>query len=111
MQIEFTPVRTDTRLALERHGDCLIVNGERFDFAPLPEGAELPAEAIESDWFTGVVRRVNGVLHLAVRLPHGADAPDETLFPQPVMALKDGPVGTPPYSKTDTAKEAQHEQD
>ena len=111
MRLEFTPSRMKEEVVLERRGDSLVINGEAFDFAPLPEGAELSAEAIESDWFTGVVRREGGVLHLSVRLPHGAHAPGETLFPAPVIMSQDGPVPTPPYDSNDNNEEAQNGQD
>jgi hypothetical protein len=42
-------------------------------------------------------------LHLALVLPHGAEAPDETLFPAPITA-QDGAVPLPPFEKeTDDA--------
>ncbi|HCI1794214.1 TPA: hypothetical protein NOE57_006458, partial [Pseudomonas aeruginosa] len=33
---------SDERLSLSRAGDVLTVNGQAFDFTPLPEGGELP---------------------------------------------------------------------
>lgn len=111
MRLDFTPSRMNETVRLERRGDSLVINGEAFDFTPLPEGAELSAEAIESDWFTGVVRREKGVLHLSVRLPHGASAPKETLFPEPVIMSDDGPIPTPPYGAQDSTEEAHNEQD
>ncbi|MEE1706884.1 hypothetical protein [Pseudomonas aeruginosa] len=35
---------SDEHLMLSRAGDVLTVNGQAFDFTPLPEGGELPAE-------------------------------------------------------------------
>lgn len=98
MHITFSPMRHDDRLDLTRKGDALIVNGEVFDFAPLPEGASLPAAAIASRWFAGPVHRIGGTLHLALLLPHGMPAPGETLFPAPVSAAQDGPIALPPYT-------------
>jgi hypothetical protein len=99
MQITLSPARRDARLDLSRNGDTLTINGEAFDFSPLPEGATLPAEAIASDWFAGPVERVDGELHLTLVLPHGADAPQETLFPAPLTLTGDGPVTLPSYEK------------
>jgi hypothetical protein len=88
-------MRHDATLELARLGDTLVVNGEVFDFAPLPEGGLLPAEAIASAWFSGPVQRLGGALHLSLVLPHGADAPDALRFPQPVLADSDGPITLP----------------
>jgi hypothetical protein len=97
MQITLSPTRRDTPLTLSRQGDALTINGEVFDFAPLPEGATLPREAIASDWFAGPVERVDGALRLSLVLPHGANAPQETLFPAPLILTGDGSVTLPPY--------------
>ncbi|MEC6486209.1 hypothetical protein VXS82_22890, partial [Pseudomonas aeruginosa] len=53
---------SDEHLMLSRTGDVLTVNGQSFDFTPLPEGGELPAEAIGSEWFAGPVVRREGRL-------------------------------------------------
>lgn len=100
MQITFSPVRSDETLILARRDDALLINGEVFDFAPLPEGGTLPADAVESAWFVGPVRRVGGGLHLTVMLPHGADAPSEALFPVPVIVEEDGPIPLPGLAQT-----------
>ncbi|HBO1688137.1 TPA: hypothetical protein L4F78_006352, partial [Pseudomonas aeruginosa] len=55
---------SDERLSLSRDGDVLIVNGQVFDFTPLPDGGELPAEAIGSEWFAGPALRRAGGLEL-----------------------------------------------
>jgi len=96
MQIILSPQNRDDRLTLERKGDVLTVNGEAFDFGPLPEGGTLPAAAIASAWFAGPVTRIGGVLHLTLILPHGHNAPEATRFPVPVTA-GDGPVALPAY--------------
>lgn len=98
MIIYLSPVRMDEELMVDREGDLLYVNGEVFDFGPLLEGATLPAEAISSKWFSGQVDRIGGELHLTLILPHGADAPEETRFPQPVVLTDDGTLELPPPS-------------
>ena len=109
MKIGFTPVRRDDRLELQRAGDVLILNGETFDFGPLPEGAILPAEAIDSDWFVGSVERIEGELHLTLLLPHGPHAPNATRFPAPLKVESDGPVVVPPWAEP--AKEDDNAED
>jgi hypothetical protein len=98
MKLTLSPTRRDERLSLIRTGDTLILNGEAFDFSELPDGATLPAKAIDSDWFYGPVERVGDVLHVALILPHGANAPQETLFPPALTLTNNGPVALPIHS-------------
>jgi hypothetical protein len=96
LHITFSPMRHDDALTLERKGDALVVNGEVFDFAPLPEWGSLPASAIDCPWFAGPVQRVKGVLHMEMILPHGMPAPAKTLFPDAISVTKNGPITLPP---------------
>ncbi|ELY1833463.1 hypothetical protein [Pseudomonas aeruginosa] len=92
----FAPLpRRDERLSLSRAGDVLTVNGQAFDFTPLPEGGELPAEAIGSEWFAGPVVRRNGRLELSLRFPLADDASTAARFPEPLLIDTDGPVELP----------------
>ncbi|HBW09466.1 MAG: hypothetical protein JL55_18945 [Pseudomonas sp. BICA1-14] len=95
MHITLSPVRLDETLAANRAGDVLTLNGEAFDFGPLPEGGTLPAEAIASDWIIGPVSRIDGELHLTLRLPHGPNPSRAVAFPEPLTVLEDGPVPLP----------------
>lgn len=98
MLINFSPRRMDIdNFLLDVEGDILYVNGEDFDFGPLNEGDSLPASAVDSPWFDGTITRTNGVIVLTVVLPHGANAPEERRFPQPINTAEDGPVELPPY--------------
>jgi hypothetical protein len=75
-----------------------------MDFGPLPAGATLPRAAIDSPWIAGdVTRDLAGVLTVPLILPHGANAPEETLFPQPIDAV-DGPVNFPAYEVENAEK-------
>ncbi|MNQ55091.1 hypothetical protein D3C85_691730 [compost metagenome] len=95
MHINLSPVRTDETLTVTRAGDVLTINGQPFDFTQLPEGATLPAEAIASDHFAGPVERIDGVLHLCLRLPHGPNPSHAVAFPGPISVTADGPVALP----------------
>ena len=95
MQITLTPQRRADTLTLMRSGDVLTINGDAFDFAAIPEGGTLPRDAVACDWLAGDVTRSGGVLHLTLILPHGADAPQATLFPAPITLTGDGPVTLP----------------
>lgn len=95
MKITLSPVRMDETLTGTVTGDALTLNGEAFDFTQLPEGGTLPAEAIASDWITGPVSRIDGELHLTLRLPHGPNPSRAVAFPEPVTVTADGPIPLP----------------
>ena len=95
MQINLSPVRLDETLTVSCAGGVLTINGTPFDFNQLPEGATLPADAINSEHFVGPVERINGEVHLTLRLPHGANPSREVAFPQPITVTADGPVMLP----------------
>ena len=95
MHITLSPVRLDETLTATRSGDVLTLNGQAFDFGPLPEGATLPAEAIDSEWIVGPVSRIDGELHLTLRLPHGPNPSREVAFPEPIHVTEDGPIALP----------------
>lgn len=95
MHITLSPVRLDETLTAIRAGDVLTLNGAAFDFGPLPEGATLPAEAIDSEWVVGPVSRIDGELHLTLRLPHGPNPSEAVAFPAPIIVVGDGPVPLP----------------
>jgi hypothetical protein len=97
MQITLSPIRHDTALTLHRAGDVLTLNGVAYDLSGIPEGATLPRDAVACDWLASDIERIGGVLHLTLLLPHGADAPEATRFPAPLVLTGDGPVELPPY--------------
>lgn len=103
MHIRFSPQRHDTPLSLSRKGDTLSINDVAYDFSPLPEGAVLPRAAVACDLLASDVTRIGGVLQLTLLLPHGANAPPETLFPAPLDLLTDGPARLPPHDAEVTA--------
>lgn len=96
MRINLTPMRRDDLLELSVSGDALTVNGELFDFAPIPEGAALPRVAVACPWLASDVERSGGKIALTLILPHGTNAPEETLFPA-AIDVDDGPVTLPSY--------------
>ncbi|MDH1236571.1 hypothetical protein [Stutzerimonas stutzeri] len=95
MHITLSPVRLDETLTATRSGDVLTLNGQTFDFGPLPEGATLPAEAIDSEWIVGPVSRIDGELHLTLRLPHGPNPSQAVAFPEPIHVTEDGAIPLP----------------
>lgn len=95
MRIKLSPQRLDATLGASVAGDVITLNGESFDFGPLPDGATLPAEAIDSDWIIGPVSRISGELHFTLRLPHGPNPSQAVAFPEPVTVTQDGPIPLP----------------
>jgi hypothetical protein len=113
MIVSFSPVLKEEKLKVEVSGDTITVNGEVFDFSPLPEGATLPNSAIESKWIVGDVTRKNGVINLMIVLPHGLNAPESTRFALPIFVFKDGPLTLPVYDivvKEEKSEEVMHEE-
>lgn len=95
MIIKLSPVRDENPINVSLTGDALTINGEVFDFTQLPEGATLPAASINSEHFVGPVGRINGELHLTLRLPHGPNPSLAVAFPEPIHVTQDGPVALP----------------
>jgi hypothetical protein len=106
MIITLSPFRAETPLTLHRAGDTLTMNGEAFDLSGIPEGATLPRAAVDCDWLASDIIRVDGVLHLTLLLPHGADAPEETRFAAPITLLADGAVTLPRFDAQDAGEPA-----
>lgn len=97
MLLNFSPMRHPEALTLSRAGDCLVINGESFDFSGIPEGATLPRTAVNCPWLASDIDRIDAQLHLTLILPHGVHAPQDTLFPEVVLASTDGPIALPAY--------------
>jgi hypothetical protein len=102
MNIKLSPQRTDQVLPpVSKQGDTLVIGEESFDFSQVTEGGLLPADAIDSPWIVGDITRQGGILQLGLVVPHGANAPQETLFPQPISSAPDGLIVLPPYEATE----------
>ncbi len=95
MHITFSPQWRDAPLSLSKLGDIITVNGEAFDLSVVPEGATLPHEAIDSNWFAGPAERIGGELHITLILPHGPNPSQALAFPQPITVNEDGPIAVP----------------
>lgn len=95
MHISFSPVRSDASLSISKSGDALTINDEVFDFGPLPDGATLPSDGINSGWFAGPVTREGGKLRLALVLPHGPNPTEAARFPQTLIDPPNGPLALP----------------
>ena len=88
--ITLSPMRRDDVLTVSVAGDVLVLNGEALDLSTYTADPEAP-----HDWIVGQPVQDAGVWHVALILPHGANAPEETRFPQPITVTADGPVTLP----------------
>lgn len=94
MIVNFSPVRSDEVNPEYRYGDKKItVNGVLFDFSQMKDGDYLHPTAIESPWFTDLVRLREGQLEITLLVFHGpnptqAEAFPVSLNPAPVITLE-----------------------
>lgn len=95
MKIKLNPQRRDDNLSVERQGETLTINGATFDLSVIPEGATLPASAVDCEYLTGDIERIDGVLHLSLVLPHGANPPQSVAFPADIINPPDGVLELP----------------
>lgn len=95
MHISFSPIRHDEPLILSRSGDTIIVNDDVIDLSALPDGATLPASAIGNAFISGDVRRIDGMLHITLLLPHGPDPSAKVAFPADLIDPPDGRLMLP----------------
>ncbi len=99
MHISFSPQRPHQPdhavLTASKTGEVLTINGDSIDLSVIPDGATLPAGAIDSEWIVGPVERIGGVLHVTLLLPHGPNPSPAVAFPEPITVTGDGPVEVP----------------
>lgn len=108
MIIDLSPVRSDKPVPEVVYSkDALTINGQVFDFGPLPDGATLPAAAVDSDWIVGEVERIDGEIHLTLMLPHGPNPSHAVAFPEPIRAIRAGAVKLP-FDVPEPAEEIAH---
>ena len=95
MIINLSPQRRDDTLTVSKQGDILTINNVVYDFSVIPDGATLPASAVDCEYITGDIERIAGVLHLALLLPTGINATHAANFPQPIVNPADGLLELP----------------
>lgn len=95
MRIKLLPIFSQAQLVVSRAGEALVINGQRFDFSGVTEGATLPGNAIASSVVFGLVERAEGMLTITMLLPHNADAPEHVRSPADIVEPADGPVAIP----------------
>lgn len=89
-KITLSPQYSDAVLMLEKVGNILTLNGEKYDFSPLEEGDEIPPEAIDSYFIVGDIKKIDGIVHLTIIMPYSdGEAPEHIRFPEPIMLIED----------------------
>ena len=95
MKITLVPQRRDDAIVVSKSGDTLTFNGSTYDFSVIPDGATLPASAVDCEYITGSVERINGVLQISLVLPHGPNPTQAVAFPEPLINPADGVLELP----------------
>jgi hypothetical protein len=95
MKITFCPLLTDKVLTISKRSDVLTINGERFDFRPMPDNSTLPASAVACEWIDHDIKRINGDLEITIRLPFSSESPDTVRFPTELINPPDGNLVLP----------------
>ncbi|WP_116818235.1 hypothetical protein [Pseudomonas syringae] len=94
MIIKLAPQRRDDAFVVEKKGAVLIINGEAFDFSPMPAGSTLPRSAITSEWFAGDVEYEQDLtVHIIMPVP--ANYSPEQAYPVDLIDVPDGVVQFP----------------
>ncbi|WP_286088892.1 tail fiber assembly protein [Pseudomonas sp. MWU13-3659] len=104
MRIKLLPIMSSARLVVFRDGDELQINGQRYDFSRVTEGATLPGTAIAEACVFGPVERIGGVLDVTLLLPHADDAPESVRFPVDIINPSNGVVHLPGQNPTTTSQ-------
>lgn len=99
MIISFSPQRRDDVLTLKLTApDRIRINGELFNFGPLPESGTITASSVPCDWLAGDITRTDGEIYLTLILPHGPNPPPHVAFPEPIVVTENGPITLPTES-------------
>lgn len=93
LKITLSPVRSDeTQSTVSYTAPILTVDGVDYDLSELPDGATAQHPVL------GTVERTGDDYEVTLKLTHGANAPYETRFPDPIEVTADGPVELPVYN-------------
>ena len=94
LTLNLSPVRSDVPTDVSLSGTTLLINGVSYDLSELPDGAVAQHPEL------GVVTRNGDEYECTIRLTHGANAPEATRFPAPIVLNNhNGPVPLPIYNE------------
>lgn len=90
LTLNLSPVRSDEETVASLTGTVLTLNGDDYDLSELPDGAVANHPAL------GKVTRNGDDYECTIRLGHGANAPESTRFPEPIVLVDHaGPIDLP----------------
>lgn len=96
MIIHLSPQRRDDTLEVSRSGDILIINGEPLTFlSEIESGQSVDMNVYGHPWLGDEAKRIDGVLHVTLLLPHGPNPSRRVAFPDPIIDPPDGPIALP----------------
>lgn len=90
----------NTRQPVAVMDTTITIGNDSYDLSLLPDGATATHPVL------GQVSRDGDDYECSIKLPHGSSAPEETLFPEPVV-LPDGfsgEVELPPYDAAEVTE-------
>jgi hypothetical protein len=92
LTINLSPVRSDIPQPTVTYvSPVLTVDNVDYDLSELPDGATAEHPVL------GKVSRTGSDYELTLKLTHGANAPYDTRFPDPVLVYANGSVDLPLY--------------
>lgn len=92
LKINLSPQRQDRKpLTASYTAPILTVAGVAFDLSLIPDGATAEHEVLRN------CSRSGDNYELTLTLPHGANAPEATRFPESVVVTSDGVIDLPVY--------------
>lgn len=104
LTINLSPIRRDEETTASLIGTVLTLNGEDFDLSELPDAAVAKHPRL------GKVTRNGDEYECTIALGHGANAPHETRFPDPIVLDNyNGPIELPLFDVVPEPEEEEEE--
>jgi hypothetical protein len=94
LTVNFSPLRSeDDQPSVSYVAPVLTIDAAAYDLSELPDGYTADHPVL------GKVSRSGGDYELTLRLSHGANAPESTRFPTPLIVTADGAITLPLYDE------------
>lgn len=92
LKLNLSPIRADNETEATLNGTVLTLNGTDYDLSELPDGATASHPEL------GLVSRLGDNYECTIKLTHGANAPESTRFPEPIVLTDfNGIIDLPVY--------------
>lgn len=83
-------------LSLAVVGDVITINGDKLDLSSMQDGDVIEDGATDCLFVQGAIRKVAGMVQIALLFPCRPGAGKDARFPVPILVSADGPVALPP---------------